>query len=220
MMNHRPTLLAGAALLAAVIGQARPAAAEDPGLGVTLEPPRRRQGYYLGFGFGTGAAQTWDDGERLDAGPGSKFALRMGQLLTQRFGLGLAIETGGASIKKDKTTVGFFGMAVEGQAVLATNLALHGTVGFGVIEIKSDEGPDKKLRGSYGTQYGLGLSYDWFPRVNDSSGGLAITPTFDVRFLPESSATSVAGFLGVELGWWTGLPKNQLELPDNEAYRK
>ena len=198
--------------LGAAIAGARPAAAQD------LVAPRRRQGYYISAGIGSGPGQSWDDGDSLGVAANTKFALRFGELVTERLGLGLAIETGGR--KKNQVTASVFGIAIEGSVELVQNLALRGTAGFGVMQIKDEAAADQSLRGTYGTQYGLGLSYEWFPRVNDKSGGLAITPTLDLRVLPEKSATNVAAFLGVELAWWSGLPRNQLILPEGEAYQK
>ena len=49
--------------------------------------------------------------------------------------------------------------------------------------------------------------------------GFAITPVVQARFIPGEDIKSALALFGVELGWWSGLPRNQLELPDSEAYR-
>jgi hypothetical protein len=208
--NSRFILLPGAALLA-LITLASAAQAQD------LEAPRRRQGYYFALGLGNGMGQNWEDGDRLDAAPSSKFTFRTGQLLTPRLGLGLIIES--SASKKDQIQAGLFGLGIEGHVVLVKNLALRGSVSMGILQIKDDADPDD-LKGTYGALYGVGLSYEFFPTSFQGSGGFAITPTFDVRGLPGETAANLAAFVGVELAWWTGLPRNQLELPDSEAYKK
>ena len=135
----------------------------------------------------TACGQNWDDGDRLDIAPSSKFTLRTGQLLTPRLGLGLIVESGGS--KKDQIQAGLFGLGIEGHVALVKNLALRGSVSLGVLQIKDDADPDD-LKGTYGAQYGVGLSYDFFPTSFQGSGGFAITPTIDVRALAGDTAAN------------------------------
>jgi hypothetical protein len=212
MPAHKNTciMVAGIGLGAVLLGAVPAARAQD------LEPPRRRQGYYIAAGAGNGGGHVWEDGDAIGAGPAGKYSLRLGQLLTPRWGLGLIIEFGG--IARDNEEIGGGGLGFEGNVALVGNLALRASAGFAVLTIKHKD--EDRLEGAYGAQYGLGLSWDWFPGRSTRSGGFAITPTFDVRVLPESSAASVAAFVGVEFVWWTGLKRNQLALPENEAYKK
>jgi hypothetical protein len=182
------------------------------------EPPRRRQGYYLSVGYGSGASQAWEDDKALGVWQTGHLALRAGQLITRRLGLGIVIDSG-ASIKAPITR-SVFGIGVEGQAELGANFAARASIGFGALQIiEEDKVRDKTtLTGTYGTQYGLGLSYDWFP-FSKRSGGFAVTPVFEVRSIPRITTGTIGGFIGIELGYWTGLPRNQLELPESEAYR-
>jgi hypothetical protein len=76
------------------------------------------------------------------------------------------------------------------------------------------------LRGSAGGGYFLGLGYDWFPQRARLTGGLALSPVFQIRIIPGDPVSAFTGILGVEVGWWTGLSRNQLELPESEAYKK
>jgi hypothetical protein len=183
-----------------------------------LEPPRHRQGFYIAAGLGSGAAKNWDNGDALPIARTGKFDLRAGQLITRRFGLGLNIEFGGG--KRGTVTSSLFGLGFEGQAGLVGNLALRASVGLAVLQIKDSAIVDKRQHGVYGAQYGVGLSYDWFPSHNNHSGGLAITPSLQLRSLPEGTAATLSTFLVFDLTWWTGLPSNQLELPESEAYQK
>lgn len=197
---------------AILLTTAAPAAAQE------LEAPRRRQGYYIAGGLGSGAVKTWDDGDPLPVARNGKFDLRVGQLLTRRLGLGLNVEFNAG--KRGTVTSSLFGLGFEGQAELAANLALRASVGLAVLQIDDTAIVDKRQHGAYGAQYGLGLSYDWFPFHSDRSGGLALTPSLQLRTLPEHVATNLSGFLVVEISWWTGLPRHQLELPESEAYKK
>jgi hypothetical protein len=183
-----------------------------------LEPPRHRQGYYIAFGLHALVNQNWDHGEAVGVGSGSAFTLRMGQLLTRRFGLGLQIDSGAAMREQETATI--FGLSMAAQWELARNLAAHGGVGLGVVSLSDANDPDAPLRGVVGAGYFLGLSYDWFPRKKRLTGGFAITPLAQLRVIPGETVDSLVALVGIELGWWTGLPHNQLELPESEAYKR
>jgi hypothetical protein len=202
------------ALLAGIGLAAAPARAQQ------LEPPRGRQGYYLGGGLFGVANHAWEDGEALGVWGGSGLGLRAGQLLTPRFGLGLQLQLGGAS--GDGQTAALFGFGLEGQATLVRNLAARAGVGFGFITLDDPDVDEGEIRGGAGGFYMLGLSYDFFPfrDEGEGSGGFAISPTVELRFLPGGDVKTAVAFIGVDLLWWTGLPRNQLELPDAEAYKK
>jgi hypothetical protein len=183
----------------------------------TLEPPRPRQGYYVGVGLLGAVNQNWEKGEALGAWPGSGFSLRLGQLLTRRFGLGLQIDSG--STKKDTHTSSMFSLGLEGQWELARNLAVHGGAGLGVVSINDPDDTTDEARGAFGASYLLGLSYDWF-LTRRSTGGWAITPHVKAGFIPGENTKSLLLLFGVEIAYWTGLPSNQLELPAGEGYAK
>jgi hypothetical protein len=199
-----------AALATVILVAAGAAQAQD------IEPPRQRQGYYLGFALLGGTSYIREHGDSLGTYAGSGFGLRLGQLLTRRIGLGLRIDV--ASGKKGNDQASMFDLSAEGQVLLAPNLAAHLGMGLGVVELKDQVDPDAKLRGGVGAAYTLGLSYAWFPWKGRRSGGFSVTPMLQAHFIPGDGATAFAGLLGVELGWWTGLPRNQLQLPESEAY--
>src|SRR4029077_10101631 len=79
-------ILIGALLLAVFPRVARAQALD-------LEPPRRRQGYYLSFGLYGAASQAFEKGASLGPWIGYANALRAGQLITRRLSLGFAIES-------------------------------------------------------------------------------------------------------------------------------
>lgn len=184
---------------------------------VTLQEPRHRQGYYLALGFG-GAAVSVDDHGTTDVFGGTQTTIRLGQMVTRRFGLGLQINSGG--VKHDQEVASLFGLAIEAQLELVPNLALHGGAGLGIISITDNADPNGDLSGSYGAGYLLGLSYDWFFTRQRLTGGWAVTPFVTVHAMPENSVKAFGGVFGVQISYWSGLPSNQLKLPESEAYKR
>lgn len=180
-----------------------------------LEPPRPRQGYYVAVGAHSQLTYLNNEGDGLGPWPGWRGTLRFGQLLTRRLGLGLQLDFGGTS--GDESSASFFGLGFTGQFEVACNLAVHAGVGLGVVSLTEPDEDD--LQGGFGAAYTVALTYDWFPRKM-RTGGLALTPRLEVRALPTDSVDAYGAFLGVEITYWTGLPNNQLILPDSEAYRR
>jgi len=209
-MAAPPMRWIAAAALAAWIAAAAPPAAAD-GL---LEAPRNRQGYYLSLGGRATISYGREDGESIGPYNGFTTAIRLGQMITRKLGAGLSIDAGGASGDGETTTL--FGLGLAGQVELATNLAVHASVGLGVVSI--DDPDEDELRGAVGAAYSLGASYDWFP-FSKGSGGFAITPTLMVRAVPSTDVDAFMVFFGVDLSYWSGLPKNQLDLPPDKAFR-
>jgi hypothetical protein len=204
-MRMRNCLLPFAA--AALLLAARTASAQE------LAEPRQRQGYYVAGGVHAAVAYSRDRGDSLGPWGGYATTVRLGQLLTRRLGVGIQLDLAGAS--GDDRTASLMGLGVGGQLEVAPNLAVHAGVGFGVVSL--DDPERDETRGGYGAAYTLALTYDWFPG-NRRSGGWAITPGLRARAVPSDTVDSFALLAGVEISYWTGLPKNQLALPDSEAY--
>jgi hypothetical protein len=183
------------------------------------ELPRQRSGYYLAFGLMGGVSQAWRDGEAVkELGAGSGFGHRFGQMLTRHLGLGLRLDAGGARAGDDRVTLG--GLALEGQWEFATNLTLRCGVGPALVAIEDVRDEYEPQKGTFGAGYSLGLSWDWFPWGSKaSSGGFAFTPVMSTRFVPGRNASALTFLVGVEFTWWTGLPRDQLILPEDKAYR-
>ncbi|MFH0899252.1 MAG: hypothetical protein V2A73_01355, partial [Pseudomonadota bacterium] len=186
-----------------------------------LQAPRPRQGYYVTLGTHGTVERTSEEGDALELSNGWTTTIRLGQLISNRRGLGLGLlfDFGTAS-GSDQQQSSMTGIGLAAQVEVAANLALHGAVGFAVLTIDDRREQDDPLRGTYGAAYTVGLTYDWFFTNRQRSGGWAVTPTLFVRWLPGDNISSVAGFLGLELSYWTGLPKNQLSLPDAQAYSR
>lgn len=183
----------------------------------SLELPRARQGYYIGLGYHLTLNKVWMDTEKYGLWGGGDLSIRFGQMVTRRFGMGLQIHSGSA--KGDAQTASTIGLELEGQWELIQNLALHGGIGVDTFEVVADDGKDKSLRGTAGAGYFLGAGYSWF-FTHRLSGGWAATPRVEFRFVPGTTTQTFTALLGVELCWWSGLPRNQLELPPSEAFKK
>jgi hypothetical protein len=208
------TATATATLTATVLGGGTAHAQQA----VVLEQPRQRQGYYLSLGFAGVTNYNNEDGGSKGVWNGSAWTIRLGQMVTRRFGLGLQIDTGLA--KRGTESAQIFALAVEAQVELWRTLALHGGVGLGVVGITDTAVEDAELRGAAGAGFSLGLSYDFFPLSPKLTGGFALTPLVQARFIPGDDVTALVGMVGVQVTYWTGLPRNQLELPPSEAFTK
>ena len=212
---HRSLLVV--ALLTPIVS-ALVAIASRPAQAQELEEPRRRQGYYLSFGISGAATQAIEKGNSLGPWIGYGTAYRAGQLITRRFSLGLAVET--ASTKGDGQRGTVASLALDAGFAVHGNLALRGGAGFGVLQLKNPNDPtESTARGAAGSWFALGASYDLFVGQKRLTGGLAVTPVVEARYLPGGDTKGIVMFIGFELTYWTGLPLNQLSLPPSEAWR-
>ena len=96
---------------------------------------------------------------------------------------------------------------------------MFGGAGIDIVSLSSKNGTDKSTRGTVGSGYFLGASYDWF-FTHRLTGGWALTPTVEARYVPGDTASAFVGIVGLQIVYWTGLPRNQLELPPGEAFTK
>jgi hypothetical protein len=186
---------------ALVLGAARGAQAQ------TLRVPEARQGFYFSLGAGANALATRDKGQSDGTATGLAITLHFGEMLTDRWGLGLAIEQGGAA--RDGITRGIGGLTLEAQARLWGHLAAHGGIGMGAASVKDAARVGDETHGTYGTLLTAGLSYDAF-FTNRRSGGWAITPAAGLRAVPGGDVTAIAGVFTLSITWWSGLPAREL----------
>jgi hypothetical protein len=179
-----------------------------------LEAPRARQGYFVAFGYGAEvtAARNKDDAETLVGAGG---ALRLGQMLTPRFGLGVRIDFDGGS--NDRYDGGGGGLSLEGQMNLWRDLSLHAGFGFAFVSLQDKLSADSSLEGGYGAVGLLALSYDWF-FTSRTSGGWALTPALTVKALEGGDIDALWFGAGLQISWWSGRPRNELDLPESAAY--
>jgi len=177
----------------------------------TLRDPEARQGFYISAGAGVNALATRDKGESDGTATGLAITLHLGEMLTDRWGLGLAIEEGSASREGITRSIG--GLTLEAQARLWGHLAAHGGVGLGVASAKDPARAGDESHGTYGSLLTAGLSYDAFFTslgTNRRSGGWAITPACGLRAVPGGDVTAIAGVFTLSITWWSGLPAREL----------
>ena len=173
----------------------------------TLRQPEDRQGYYFSAGVGADAVTTWDKGQRDGTAPGLAFTLHLGEMLTDRWGLGLGIEEGSATRQGVTTAVG--GLTLEAQARLWRHLAAHAGVGPGAASARDPGRVGDETHGTYGTLLTAGLSYDAF-FTSRASGGWALTPACGLRAVPGGDVSAIAAVLTLSVSWWSGLPAREL----------
>ena len=203
---RRQLLVSLAALVALAGGAARPVRAQ------TLEQPRARQGYWIGLGSVGVASYLTEEGKNRGVYTGYGFTFRVGQLLTERLGLGLLVEVGTLKKGSDKGMVG--GLTLEGSATLWRGLSAHTGLGLGFVDLTDQSSQDKSLRGGAGSYFLLGTSYDFFPWRRRLTGGWALTPTVDFRVMPDGNIHAYTMFAGLQVVWWSGLPRQMLILPE------
>jgi hypothetical protein len=210
--TRRNVILATAALIAGLLLTTRAARAQD------LEPPRPRQGYYIGLAM-NGVVWSGHDSSEGWRGPwfGPTGALRAGQQLFHWLDLGLSIGVGAAFDSDYYALPGH--VSIEAQLRPIDALFIRTSVGFGFADVTRRVKGIEKVIGQAGGAYSLAVGYDFFPGQGDRSGGLSITPVVGIEVGPGDPLTTLTGWIGIELSWWTGLPRDQLVLPEEEAYR-
>jgi hypothetical protein len=201
---HGP--IAAAAVAIALLLFDRRACAQD------LEDPAARQGYWIGVGYNQGGALIWEDGRKNGFyRGGGPFILRAGEQLSSRFGLGLVIEY--AALERDQDKGGFGVVAMEGTYRIWRHLAANVGAGFGYGMLRDDATKDKKLRGSAGAAILLGAGYDFFVWRRRTSGGWAVSPTIDVRYMNEDFQV-LACIASLKATYWTGRRPHQLRIEE------
>ena len=203
---RRQLSVIAAALVVLAGGAARSVCAQ------TLEQPRARQGYWIGLGSVGVASYLTEEGKNRGVYTGYGFTFRVGQLLTERLGLGLLVEVGSIKKGSDKGMVG--GLTLEGSATLWRGLSAHTGLGLGFVDLTDQSSQDKSLRGGAGSYFLLGASYDFFPWRRRLTGGWALPPTVDFRVMPDGNIHAYTMFAGLQVVWWSGLPRQMLSLPE------
>ena len=204
--------LAGVVLLLGGLGL-RTARAENAGDSRSLlEEPRARQGYWLGLGVSRVESQLNEEGKNRGFYGGQAFTFRLGELVTRRLGIGMLFEYG--NIQKGSDQGHIVGLTMEGSCTLWRNLSIHSGFGVGGVYVSDKKALDTSTRGGGGAYLLLGTSYDFFPWRNRLTGGWAITPSVDLRVLPDGNIHALAIFAGAQIMWWSGLPHNMLVLPE------
>ncbi|MEM1025465.1 MAG: hypothetical protein AAGD10_13355 [Myxococcota bacterium] len=210
-------------LLLLAVGSGLAQAQTDPT--TELRVPAPKQGYFVELGLRSGVlAVSNDELPDLDPFPGFGGAFRFGEMTLPWLGFGGVGHVFFGS--NDEFTTGFGAFSMEAQVAPFKNLDLAGRVAIGPFfqvvtredeSLALDDDPDQ----GFGAILTTGVSWDLFPfydRQAYGSGGFAVSLYADGQFLLGSDFTSAGAFIGVELGYFFGLPKNKLKLPLEEAY--
>ena len=210
-----PILVPLLLLLSTLPAQAQEQEAEA---GSLLEPPRPRQGYYFSLGA-VGAMAGHEVRERgwLGPWPGAGGGLRLGQAILPWLDLGIGAAVVGTFEERFAAVHGR--LSIEAQLRPAGPLAIRLYGGFGVTDPYRRIAGAPKLTGRVGGTYGIAVGWELYPaRDPKRSGGLAVLPYVWFEGSPDPGFATVMGGVGIEITWWTGLPRNELDLPDDEAF--
>ncbi len=184
---------------------------------LALEMPKPTQGHYLALGLHTLGAMAFDDGRGTRPPTfGTGFSLRLGEAVTSWLDLGLAFALGSTSGKEeDSLSLGRF--TVHSQWYVSDRWFIQ--AGFGATNGQGADPEDLELnRGRYGDVYVAGLGANLYLSDGSRSGGWVLSPVLCIEVGPDSDFTTAAAWLGLEVSWWSGLARDKLELPIDEAY--
>jgi hypothetical protein len=184
---------------------------------VKLELPRPSQGYYIGLGaYGLGAMAFDKNRGTRDPTAGMAFSLRFGESLTPWLDLGLSIGTGWTFGDK-ADSLSLFRFVVDSQWHLNERWFIR--AGFGAA---NGQGADPErlsdVRGTFGDTYLAGVGTNLYLSDEKKSGGWVLSPVVSVEVAPDNAFTTTSVWLGLEISWWSGLTRDRLDLPPDEAY--
>jgi hypothetical protein len=192
------------------------------GMSVEAEPltkPGPRQGYYFGLGVEALADGLYSDKTGW-VGPhvGPYGALHLGQVVFDTLALGLHLGMGSAYSEERRLVHG--NVSFEAKWSFYKNLFVRPSVGFGFVDISRRASGLIKIYSDVGGRYHLAVGYDFFPfHKPGRTGGFAFTPYVWASYSNATNLQSVNGGIGFEITFFNGLPKNQLDLEGDEAYR-
>jgi hypothetical protein len=192
--------------------------ASGPARADLLSKPNPMQGYYFGIGAtGSMAGLHTDKTGWLSPffGPGGSF--HVGQGITENLALGVSLGTVYTLNSNYAAVIGHFGIELKWR--FSGNLFVRPLIGFGLGDLSRRKSRLKKIIPAVTGTYSAAFGYDHFIEVRRwGSGGFAVTPIVWFGAKNGTSLTVLQGGIGVEITWWTGLPKNQLQLPLDAAY--
>jgi hypothetical protein len=216
MTRILPTAAATATVLLLAVAGPTPARGGDlpPAL---LEPPAAAQGYYLSLGLQGGLLTVTDDGNTSKPLGGFAGALHVGQEVLRWMDLGIVLELGAVISDQRTGTLGSLGVEWTVRPAERTFVRLGG--GIGVSQLSAPRNSDNDAE-AFGAVAAITVGHSWFPfREARQSGGLSISPVIRLMavqpFAEDAAYWTTAGF---EVGFWTGLPKRQLDLPLEDAF--
>ena len=202
--------------IAFVVGSALWFAGQDS-TAQELEIPKPHQGYFVSVGaYGAASLARQHEGNRSMSlfGPGGD--VRFGQAVFDRLDLGLGLGAHAAFDSEYRAVLGH--LSVEMQLRPWAGLFIRLGVGFGLADVSRTKSGLEKVDGRIGGAYTAALGYGFFPAYNGGSGGLEISPILGLQAGPGSLLSTYELFGGIEISFWTGLSKDQLELPMESAF--
>jgi len=191
--------------------------------GQELEKPSPRQGYYLGHNISLANVNlNYTDDAWLPAWQGIGSALRMGEALNQDLALGLSWEFLQSRGKRRSSIGG--GVIIEAEWLSLDPYFLRVGAGFAALKVTDKKADDDDVTGNAGSIYALGFGRDFSPMYPKwsypgQSGGLTVRTLAQVKYIP-GGFSSIFVWFGVEVLWFFGRPKNQLELDLNDAFKQ
>jgi hypothetical protein len=196
------------------LGMAFPADAQE-----LLSEPAPHQGYFIGAG-GTGVVGGIYTKDTKWVAPlvGPSGAVHMGQVLNDAIDLGLNLGAGTLYSDGRKSTVG--NISIELKWRVFRELFIRPAIGFGFVDVTRTKSDLEKILPNVGASFHLAVGYDFFPFHKEGrSGGVGVTPVAWMNAINANGLTFLAGGVGIEFTFFAGLPKNQLVLPDESAYK-
>ncbi len=183
-----------------------------------LTRPRPMQGYYIGLnGHATAGGYYHEKDGWLPPFFGGGGTLHVGQGLTDRVALGLDLGAGSGTNGERTLLYGRF--ALEVKVRVFDNWFVRPSIGFGFADFYRKEASQKKILGTLSGEYAVSLGYDFFVHKKPyNSGGVALSPILWVSGGNGINLHHLAGGVGVEITLWNGLDKNQLVLPEKNAF--
>lgn len=183
-----------------------------------LVPPGPHQGYYIALGgYGQAIFAHEKDGGWRDPWLGGTGDLRLGQAIFEWLDLGIGLGAGAAYEEGYRVTVGH--VYLEAQLRPTDLFFLRLGIGMGFADVTRTESGIDEVVGRFGADFTIAAGYDFFPGHKGQSGGFAITPVVGFTAGPGEILGAYGVFVGIEISFWTGLPKDQLDLPMDEAYQ-
>ena len=181
-----------------------------------LQKPEPRQGHYVALGLHFTGARVNDSGRGV-RGPtfGEGYSLRLGERITPWLDLGIAFAYG-RTYGREAWSYGR--LTVHGQFYPQKHTFVHTGFGFGAAGGTDLEDPDFD-RGRFGDVYTAGVGYNHYLSPDDQSGGWVVTPVLSGEYHRDNLFPSTALWFGLEISYWTGIPKRQLDLDIERAYR-
>ena len=206
------------ALIPGWISGALAQAPQEPTAQVQLEPPGPDQGYYTSLGLNFGVFHVIDDNDPLPNLNGQTLAFRLGQSVNSWMSLGILLEAGGMTGEAEREgSIFLFGIDWGLRLYRPLFLQLSAAIGVNQVSEPVDSDNDAAAFGAVGT---IALGYAFHPFYDEGeTGSWELSPIVQFKTLQPFGEDAVFfGGLGVEIRYWAGLPKNQLDLDLEDAF--